>query len=87
MEITFTRRTLRVQDVAEKTGLAESTIWRLAQRRLFPPPFKLSPGCTAWYEHEIDNWLAAKAAARELRIDAPWRDEPCCEPAQRSSAV
>jgi len=65
MEITFTRRTLRIHDVAEKTGLAESSIWRLAQRGLFPRPFKLSPGCTAWYEHEVDEWLDAKAADRE----------------------
>jgi prophage regulatory protein len=65
MEITFTRRTLRINDVAEKTGLAESSIWRLAQRGLFPRPFKLSPGCTAWYEHEVDEWLDAKAADRE----------------------
>jgi prophage regulatory protein len=73
MEITFTRRTLRIQDVAEKTGLAESTIWRLAQRRSFPRPFKLSPGCTAWYEHEIDQWLEVKALERGP-IDAP---PPC----------
>jgi prophage regulatory protein len=65
METIFTRRTLRIQDVAEKTALAESSIWRLARQGLFPCPFKLSPGCTAWYEHEIDEWLDAKAAERE----------------------
>jgi len=65
-EIAFTRRTLRIRQVAEKTGLAESSIWRLAQRGHFPLPVKLSPGCTAWYEHEIDAWLDAKGAKREV---------------------
>ena len=63
-ETNFTQRTLRIRRVADKTGVPESSIWRLAQRGDFPPPIKLSPGCTAWYEHEIDEWLDAKAAER-----------------------
>jgi prophage regulatory protein len=63
-EIAFTRRTIRIRDVAEKTGLAASSIWRLANRGQFPLPVKLSPGCTAWFEHEIDKWLDEKAAKR-----------------------
>lgn len=66
-EIVFSRRTLRVRYVAEKTGLAESSIWRLVQQNQFPAPLKLSPGCTAWYEHEIDEWLDAK---REKQLTA-----------------
>ena len=64
-EIAFPRRTLRIRHVAEKTGLAESSIWRLAQRGQFPLPVKLSPGCTAWFEHEIDEWLDGKGSQRE----------------------
>ena len=65
-EKAFTRRTLRIRSVAEKTSLAQSSIWRLAHQGHFPLPVKLSPGCTAWYEHEIDEWLDAKSAKREL---------------------
>jgi len=84
-ETTFTRRTLRIQRVAEKTDLAESSIWRLVQRGLFPRPIKLSPGCTAWYEHEIDEWLEAKAGEREPVIDAVWRQDPGGESAKGSA--
>jgi prophage regulatory protein len=58
------RRTLRIRSVADKTGLAISSIWRLASRGQFPRPVKLTAGCTAWFEHEIDQWLEAKAVDR-----------------------
>ena len=64
-EITLPRRTMRIRMVAEKTGLATSSIWRLARLGQFPAPVKLSPGCTAWFEHEIDAWLDAKSLKRD----------------------
>lgn len=68
-EIFQPHRTLRIRHVVEKTGLAASSIWRLAQRGRFPTPIKLSPGCTAWFEHEIDEWLTAKAKDRETATE------------------
>jgi prophage regulatory protein len=65
IEITSPRRTMRIRMVAEKTGLAASSIWRLARKGQFPPPVRLSAGCTAWFEHEIDEWLNEKAMDRE----------------------
>jgi prophage regulatory protein len=64
-ETTLPRRTIRIRVVAEKTGLAVSSIWRLARQGLFPAPVRLSPGCTAWFEHEIDAWLDAKGRKRD----------------------
>ena len=66
-EFVLPRRTIRIGQVSEKTGLAESSIWRLVRLRQFPRPVKLSPGCTAWFEHEIDEWLDRKDSAREKR--------------------
>jgi prophage regulatory protein len=64
-EFVLRRRTIRVGQLCEKTGLSESSIWRLVRLRQFPQPVKLSPGCTAWFEHEIDEWLDGKGSARE----------------------
>jgi prophage regulatory protein len=64
-ENVFPRRTIRIRLVAEKTGLAVSSIWRLARQGDFPSPVRLSPGCTAWFEHEIDAWLDAKSLKRD----------------------
>ena len=64
-EITLSRRAIRIRMVSEKTGLAVSSIWRLARQGQFPAPVRLSPGCTAWFEHEIDAWLDAKSLKRD----------------------
>jgi prophage regulatory protein len=64
-EINLSRRTIRIRKVGAKTGLATSSIWRLARQGQFPAPVKLSPGCTAWFEHEIDAWLDAKGLKRD----------------------
>lgn len=64
-DITLPRRTMRIRMVAEKTGLATSSIWRLARQGQFPAPVRLSPGCTAWFEHEIDAWLNSKSLKRD----------------------
>ena len=62
------RRTLRIWQVVEKVGLSKATIWRLSASGKFPKPIKISRGCTAWLEHEIDELLDARAAERELSI-------------------
>ena len=67
-EIALPRRTMRIRMVAEKTGLAVSSIWRLARQGQFPAPVRLSPGCTAWFEHEIDAWLDAKSLKRDAAL-------------------
>ena len=64
-EFVLHRRAIRVGQLCEKTGLSESSIWRLVRLRQFPRPMKLSPGCTAWFEHEIDEWLDGKGSASE----------------------
>jgi prophage regulatory protein len=72
IEITLPRRTIRIRMVAEKTGLAASSIWRLARQGQFPAPVRLSPGCTAWFEHEIDAWLDAKGLKRDPVPQCAW---------------
>jgi prophage regulatory protein len=69
-EFVIPRRTIRIGQVSEKTGLPESSIWRFARLRQFPLPVKLSPGCTAWFEHEIDEWLDGKGSARKKEAGA-----------------
>ena len=65
MAPTTSRRTLRIRQVKAKTGLSEPTIWRRSASGEFPKPIKISPGCTAWFEHEIDAWLDAKSLKRD----------------------
>jgi prophage regulatory protein len=59
------RRTIRIGQVREKTGLSAPTIWRRSAAGTFPKPIKISPGCSAWIEDEIDELIEAKRLDRD----------------------
>jgi prophage regulatory protein len=60
-------RVLTLKEVVQRTSLPRTTIWRRRRAGDFPEPIQLSPGRIGWLEHEVDAWLAARAAAREHR--------------------
>jgi prophage regulatory protein len=60
-----TRRILRLPEVEAKVGLKHDSIYRGAREGWFPKPFKLSERASGWFEHELDEWLEKRAAARE----------------------
>ncbi len=62
------RRAIRIGQVTAKTGLSAPTIWRHSAAGTFPKPIKISPGCTAWLEHEIDEMLEATRAVAYTSI-------------------
>ncbi len=64
------KRMLRAAAVAVKLGVGEATLWRWASLGHFPKPLILSPGVSAWYEHEIDAWLAERARLRDVEDTA-----------------
>lgn len=59
-------RILRVAEVCKRTGLCRVTIHNLRHRNDFPEPLKLSPGAVGWLEHEVDEWIARRAAERRV---------------------
>lgn len=63
MESTQPRRALRKNAVLEKTGLSNSTLYRLIKAGAFPKPFPLSERTCAWDEAAVDQWLAEKFKA------------------------
>lgn len=45
----------------KRYGVSRVTIWRwVATDPTFPPPYKLSPGCTRWKLSDLEAWEAAK---------------------------
>lgn len=40
------------------------TLWRAIKQRGFPQPIKLSAGCNAWPEAEVDAWIASRPGGR-----------------------
>lgn len=57
-------RILRKPEAQQKVGLSHSTIWRLEREGKFPKRLRLGGGACGWIEHEIDEWIAQRAAER-----------------------
>jgi prophage regulatory protein len=55
---------LRRPEVQARTGLPRSTMYDMIRKRAFPAPVPLGAKAVGWLEHEIDAWLADRAAAR-----------------------
>lgn len=57
-------RIIRLRQTIEKTGLSRSTIYSLIKSGHFPQQVHLSPRAMGFLEHELDAWIADRAAAR-----------------------
>lgn len=49
---------LRLADVKARTGLSRTTIYRRIAAGDFPKPTQISAQLVAWYQGEIDAWVA-----------------------------
>jgi prophage regulatory protein len=50
---------------ARGISYSRTQLWRLEKTQKFPKRVALSTQRVGWIEHEIDQWLEQKAAARE----------------------
>ena len=57
---------LRIKAVSNQTGLSQSYIYALSEKKLFPKSIKLVPGGTsvAWVEQEVLAWIDSRIEAR-----------------------
>jgi prophage regulatory protein len=53
-------------EVCARTRLHRVTIYHLRRRGDFPLPLKLGRRKLGWLEHEVDAWIAARAAERRV---------------------
>lgn len=57
----MSRTIIRRAEVLRRTGLSNTTIWRLQKTGDFPQPVQLTDaGAVGWVEAEIDRWLAER---------------------------
>lgn len=47
---------ISVKQVAERYHTSPATVWRWVRENKFPPPVKLSPGCTRWRLADVEAW-------------------------------
>lgn len=60
---------LRLPEVIAKTGLSRTTIYNRISLNEFPKPIKLGPRAVGWLNHEINDWIDAMGAMRDLGGD------------------
>ena len=49
---------IRRKALRERVPYSDTQIWRLEKDGLFPKRVQLGPGAVAWFEHEVDAWIA-----------------------------
>ena len=62
-----TLRIIRMRTLRAKIGLSVSTIRRFEIAGDFPQRIVLGPGSVGWLEHEVDDWIRARAGIEEER--------------------
>lgn len=61
---------LRRREVEARTGLACSTIYDGIKAGTFPAPINLGPKAVGWVESEINDFLSARMAERDIGAKA-----------------
>jgi prophage regulatory protein len=57
---------IRLPKVLDRVGLSRSEVYRLMSLDQFPKAVPLGERAVAWDAHEIDAWIAARIAARDI---------------------
>ena len=55
---------LRIQEVANLTGLSRSSIYKQIKLKNFPTGVKITDRSTAWPSNEVEAWIADRIEAR-----------------------
>ncbi|KQX18241.1 MULTISPECIES: helix-turn-helix transcriptional regulator [unclassified Sphingomonas] len=61
-------RLLRIAQVKDRTGLSIATVYRREAVGTFPARVRLGPRSVAWYESDIDDFVAAPAEYQAERV-------------------
>lgn len=59
-------RLLRIRDVCHLTGLGRSTVYLKVKEGSFPTPVQLHGTCVAWYQSQVQAWIATRPAVASL---------------------
>lgn len=51
---------LRIEQVAEQTGLSHSSLYKQIRLGLFPRPIKLTSRASGWEESAVQAWIEKK---------------------------
>jgi prophage regulatory protein len=64
-------RYLRLREVCKRVGVGHSTIYRMIAAGQFPRQLKLSEHTAVWVESEVEAFMNARIAERDLEVQVP----------------
>ena len=64
---------VRLPAVRDRTGLSTSAIYRDMAAGKFPQSVTIGPNARAWLLSEVEDWIAARIAARDTGADEATR--------------
>jgi predicted DNA-binding transcriptional regulator AlpA len=71
------RSIIRRREVRRRTGLSDTTTWRLERVDRFPKRIRLTEaGAVGWYEDEIDRWVHDRVRSGGKRPPRATRNAP-----------
>ena len=56
---------LRIKEVAKRTGLSPSSIYKQIRLGNFPAGSKITDRATGWSSKQVDEWIISKLAINE----------------------
>jgi prophage regulatory protein len=60
MTLPETKRLLRTTEVASRTGLSRTTLWRMEREGTFPKRLRLGSNSIGWVEAEVGEWIDSR---------------------------
>jgi prophage regulatory protein len=64
------RRLVLIPAVLSRVPFSKATLWREIKAGRFPKPVDIAPRRRAFFEDEIDAWLANRVAERDAKSEA-----------------
>ncbi|MBL5979704.1 AlpA family phage regulatory protein [Comamonas sp. NyZ500] len=66
-----TKHVIPMDEVLIRTALSKSMLYKLLRQDKFPHPTPMSNRSIGWFEADIENWLQARKAARQVNLGLP----------------
>ena len=64
------RRLISIADLLTQIPVSSATMWREIGAGRFPKPVRIGARRVAFFQDEIDSWLAQRVAARDAKAAA-----------------
>ena len=62
-------RVVRLEEVIDSTGLAQSSICKFISEGGFPTPIPLGDRCVDWLESEVQEWILGRVRGRNSQLE------------------